>query len=67
MLCPDNDSSTARFLTEDADVWTQNAWDHVPPPDDQADHIVSSLQKQRLAPVPDKDKETYNSKPAKYW
>ncbi|KAF8141437.1 S-adenosyl-L-methionine-dependent methyltransferase [Boletus edulis] len=57
----------SRFLTEDADVWTQNAWDHVPPPDDQAEHIASSLQRQRLAPVPDGDKVKYNSKPAKYW
>jgi tRNAThr (cytosine32-N3)-methyltransferase len=56
-----------RFLTEDANVWTQNAWDHVPPPNDQAEHITSSLQRQRLAPVPDEDKEKYNSKPAKYW
>ncbi|KAF8548710.1 methyltransferase [Imleria badia] len=57
----------SRFLTEDANVWTQNAWDHVPAPDDQADSIASSLQRQRLAPVPDQDKEIYNSKPAKYW
>ncbi|KAH0836805.1 S-adenosyl-L-methionine-dependent methyltransferase [Lanmaoa asiatica] len=57
----------SRFLTENADVWTQNAWDHVPPPDDQADNITSSLRRQRLAPVPDEDKEKYNSKPAKYW
>ncbi|KAG9313171.1 S-adenosyl-L-methionine-dependent methyltransferase [Chiua virens] len=56
-----------RFLTEDADVWTQNAWDHVPPPDDQAATIAPALQRQRLAPVPDEEKEKYNSKPAKYW
>ncbi|KAN0088211.1 S-adenosyl-L-methionine-dependent methyltransferase [Tylopilus felleus] len=57
----------SRLLTEDTDVWSQNAWDHVPPPDDQAEYIASSLQRQRLAPVPDKDKDKYNSKPAKYW
>ncbi|KIJ65411.1 hypothetical protein HYDPIDRAFT_88559 [Hydnomerulius pinastri MD-312] len=57
----------SRFLTEDSDVWAQNAWDHVPPPEDQAETIAASLQKQRLAPVPDEDKEKYNSKPAKYW
>lgn len=59
--------ATIRLLTEDTDVWSQNAWDHVPPPDDQAEYIASSLQRQRLAPVPDKDKDKYNSKPAKYW
>ncbi|KAG8221091.1 S-adenosyl-L-methionine-dependent methyltransferase [Butyriboletus roseoflavus] len=57
----------SRFLTEDTDVWTQNAWDHVSPPDDQAESIASSLRKQRLAPVPDEEKDIYNSKPAKYW
>ncbi|KAH7890996.1 S-adenosyl-L-methionine-dependent methyltransferase [Phlebopus sp. FC_14] len=57
----------SRFLTEDSDVWTQNAWDHVPPPDDQDETIASSLKRQRLAPVPHEDKDKYNSKPAKYW
>ncbi|KAF9232408.1 S-adenosyl-L-methionine-dependent methyltransferase [Melanogaster broomeanus] len=57
----------SRFLTDDSDVWAQNAWDHVPPPDDQAETIAASLHKQRLAPVPGEDKDKYNSKPAKYW
>ncbi|KAL4062546.1 S-adenosyl-L-methionine-dependent methyltransferase [Scleroderma yunnanense] len=57
----------SRFLTEQSDVWTQNAWDHVPPPDDQAESIARSLEKQRVAPVPVEEKEKYNAKPAKYW
>ncbi|KAI0058943.1 methyltransferase [Artomyces pyxidatus] len=57
----------SRFLTEDADVWSQNAWDHVPPPEDQDEIIAASLAKQRLAPVPDDDKHKYNEKPAKHW
>ncbi|KAF9224185.1 methyltransferase [Gyrodon lividus] len=57
----------SRFLTGDSDVWAQNAWDHVPPPEDQAETITASLERQRLAPVPGQDKEKYNSKPAKYW
>ncbi|OAX36307.1 methyltransferase [Rhizopogon vinicolor AM-OR11-026] len=57
----------SRFLTEDQDVWAQNAWDHVPPPEDQTETITASLARQRLAPVPDDDKKTYNEKPAKYW
>ena len=56
-----------RFLTEDDDVWSQNAWDHVPPPDDQLEKITESLSKQRLKPVPQDEKEKYNSKPAKHW
>ncbi|KAH7909696.1 S-adenosyl-L-methionine-dependent methyltransferase, partial [Hygrophoropsis aurantiaca] len=57
----------SRFLTESSDVWAQNAWDHVPPPKDQAETITASLAKQRLAPVPDEEKIKYNEKPAKYW
>ena len=57
----------ARFLTDDADVWSQNAWDHVPPPDDQDEVISAALTKQKSAPVPDGDKAKYNEKPARHW
>ncbi|KAG1747871.1 S-adenosyl-L-methionine-dependent methyltransferase [Suillus paluster] len=57
----------SRFLTQDSDVWAQNAWDHVPPPEDQTETITASLARQRLVPVPDNDKKTYNEKPAKFW
>ncbi|KAG1724180.1 S-adenosyl-L-methionine-dependent methyltransferase [Suillus lakei] len=57
----------SRFLTQDSDVWAQNAWDHVPPPDDQTETITASLARQRLVPVPDDEKKNYNAKPAKYW
>ncbi|KAG0704633.1 S-adenosyl-L-methionine-dependent methyltransferase [Suillus ampliporus] len=57
----------SRFLTQDSDVWAQNAWDHVPPPEDQTETITASLARQRLVPVPENDKKTYNEKPAKYW
>jgi hypothetical protein len=56
-----------RFLTENADVWSQNAWDHVPPPADQDAIIAASLARQRAAPVPEGDKHKYNTKPAKHW
>ncbi|KAI0050991.1 methyltransferase [Auriscalpium vulgare] len=57
----------SRFLTDETDVWSQNAWDHVPPPDDQEEVIAASLARQRLAPVPHNDKPKYNDKPAKHW
>ncbi|KAI0759338.1 S-adenosyl-L-methionine-dependent methyltransferase [Irpex lacteus] len=57
----------SRFLTNEADVWSQNAWDHVPPPDDQDETIAAALAKQRSAPVPDDEKSKYNEKPAKHW
>jgi tRNAThr (cytosine32-N3)-methyltransferase len=54
-------------LTSEADVWSQNAWDHVPPPDDQAETIAKSLSRQRLNPVPFEEKDKFNEKPAKHW
>ena len=57
----------SRFLTDDADVWSQNAWDHVPPPDDQDAKIAASLARQRARPVPEEEKAKYNEKPAKHW
>ncbi|KAF5316640.1 hypothetical protein D9619_006243 [Psilocybe cf. subviscida] len=57
----------SRFLTDEQDVWSQNAWDHVPPPDDQDEAIAKSLSKQRSAPVPDEEKVRLNEKPAKHW
>lgn len=56
-----------RFLTENDDVWSQNAWDHVPPPADQDATIAASLARQRAAPVPEEDKPKYNTRPAKHW
>ncbi|KAH9066798.1 S-adenosyl-L-methionine-dependent methyltransferase [Lactarius vividus] len=50
-----------------ADVWSQNAWDHVPSPPDQHATIAASLARQRAAPVPQSDKQKYNAKPAKHW
>ncbi|KAL5492311.1 hypothetical protein ACEPAI_3758 [Sanghuangporus weigelae] len=57
----------SRFLTADADVWSKNAWDHVPPPDDHHERIASSLARQRAKPVPEEEKTKYNQKPAKHW
>ncbi|KJA23508.1 hypothetical protein HYPSUDRAFT_66195 [Hypholoma sublateritium FD-334 SS-4] len=57
----------SRFLTDEVDVWSQNAWDHVPAPDHQVEAIAKSLSKQRLAPVPLEEKQKLNEKPAKHW
>ncbi|KLO19294.1 methyltransferase [Schizopora paradoxa] len=57
----------SRFLTPDKDVWSKNAWDHVPPPDDQHEVISSSLARQRSKPVPEDEKHKYNEKPARHW
>ncbi|KAJ8503313.1 hypothetical protein ONZ45_g10977 [Pleurotus djamor] len=57
----------SRFLNDESQVWSHNAWDHVPPPDDQAEKIVQSLTRQRANPVPLEDQPKYNDKPAKHW
>ncbi|KXN90683.1 tRNA(Thr) (cytosine(32)-N(3))-methyltransferase [Leucoagaricus sp. SymC.cos] len=59
--------SSYRFLTDEADVWSQNAWDHVPPPDDQSEVIAASLKRQRSAPVSTEEHAKYNEKPARHW
>lgn len=56
-----------RFLLDEADVWNQNAWDHVPPPEDQLETIAASLSRQKIAPVPEEEKQKYNDKPARHW
>ncbi|KAF9038573.1 S-adenosyl-L-methionine-dependent methyltransferase [Panaeolus papilionaceus] len=57
----------SRFLTDEQDVWSQNAWDHVPPPDDQAEAIEKSISRQKLNPVSPEEKQKYNDKPARHW
>ncbi|KAJ7230691.1 methyltransferase [Mycena pura] len=57
----------SRFLTDETEVWTQNAWDHVPPPDDQDEIIAASLLRQRGAPVSDPEKQKYHERPARHW
>ncbi|KZT25367.1 methyltransferase [Neolentinus lepideus HHB14362 ss-1] len=57
----------SRFLIDEADVFSHNAWDHVPPPEDQTEKIAASLARQHSAPVPDEDKYKYNDRPARHW
>ncbi|KIM90183.1 hypothetical protein PILCRDRAFT_59943 [Piloderma croceum F 1598] len=57
----------ARRVIDEANVWSQNAWDHVPPPDDQIETITASLARQRIAPVPDNEKSKYNENPSRHW
>ncbi|KAL5633338.1 hypothetical protein ACGC1H_003738 [Rhizoctonia solani] len=57
----------SRFLTEDQNVWSKNAWDHVPPPSDQAERVEKALGRQRNSPVPKEAHSKYNGNPASYW
>ncbi|KAG9014372.1 hypothetical protein FRB94_012778 [Tulasnella sp. JGI-2019a] len=57
----------SRYLMDESLVFQQNAWDHVPPPDDQGEKIDEAIARQRSCPVSDDKKLTYNSKPAYFW
>ncbi|KAJ3890455.1 methyltransferase [Lentinula edodes] len=57
----------SRFLVDPSLTFTQNAWDHVPPPVDQGATIATSLARQRAAVVSEEERLKLNSKPAKYW
>ena len=56
-----------RFLTEDKDVWSHNAWDRVPPPDDQDEIVAAAMAKQRSLPVSEEEKAKINAKPSRSW
>ncbi|KAJ3765984.1 methyltransferase, partial [Lentinula raphanica] len=57
----------SRFLVDPSLTFTQNAWDHVPPPTDQEATIAASLARQRAAVVSAEETQKLNAKPAKYW
>ncbi|KIY68041.1 methyltransferase [Cylindrobasidium torrendii FP15055 ss-10] len=58
----------SRYLRDEADVFTRNAWDNVvPDPESQAEVIAASLARQRAAPVLDAAKAWCNENPHKPW
>jgi tRNAThr (cytosine32-N3)-methyltransferase len=56
-----------RLLKNEADVWSYNSWDHVPPPNDQNDIVAAALAKQHSSPVLSEDKVKYNTRPSRNW
>ena len=75
--------SGSRYLTDEAQVFEKNAWDHVPPPEDQDEKISAAIARQKKVPVPDDKKSEsyvisvsqhligatvkYNTRPSLYW
>ena len=75
--------SGLRYLTDEAQVFEKNAWDHVPPPEDQDEKISAAIARQKKVPVPDDKKSEsyvisvsrqlisaivkYNTRPSLYW
>ncbi|CCD24937.1 LOW QUALITY PROTEIN: tRNA(Thr) (cytosine(32)-N(3))-methyltransferase NDAI_0E01210 [Naumovozyma dairenensis CBS 421] len=56
-----------RNLAEGADVWDHNAWDNVEWGEEQIQEAQEKIKEQMKNPVPDFDKNLYNSNPARYW
>ncbi|GAA5830321.1 hypothetical protein JCM11251_001306 [Rhodosporidiobolus azoricus] len=56
-----------RFLTEDRDPWTHNAWDQVEWGPEEEKFAQEALEKQRNSPVPQHVQEELNAKPAEQW
>lgn len=56
-----------RVLKADDEVWNHNAWDNVEWGEEQISAAEEKIQKQYNDPVPDFDKNLYNSNPARYW
>lgn len=54
-------------MTDDQDVWSHNAWDRVPPPDDQDEVVAAAMTKQRSLPVSEEEKAKINAKPSRNW
>ncbi|ODV94706.1 hypothetical protein PACTADRAFT_50566 [Pachysolen tannophilus NRRL Y-2460] len=56
-----------RFLENEDDVFSHNAWDHAEWGEEQRQEAEAKIAKQYDAPVDEFDKNLYNSNPARYW
>ncbi|KIW42112.1 uncharacterized protein PV06_05697 [Exophiala oligosperma] len=56
-----------RYLSESADVFEYNAWDHVVPDEEYYEYCESQYAAQRAAPVSDFDRARLNENPEKWW
>jgi len=56
-----------RYLSETADVYEYNAWDHVTPDEEHKIFSEEQYAKQRAAPVSDFDRDRFNAQPEKWW
>jgi tRNAThr (cytosine32-N3)-methyltransferase len=56
-----------RFLLEEDDVFSYNAWDHVVPDEEHYQYCEAQYAAQRAKPVSDFDRERFNAHPEKWW
>lgn len=57
----------ARLLTDNADIWSHNAWDHVTPPASHYDAVAATLARQAETKLSLEEAEVFHSSPAGYW
>lgn len=56
-----------RYLDNEEDVFSHNAWDHVEWGEEQIEQAKAMIAQQYTHPVGEFEKNLYNSNPAKYW
>ena len=56
-----------RYLSEEDDVFSYNAWDHVTPDTEHYEHCEAQYAAQRACPVSDFDRARFNDNPEKWW
>lgn len=56
-----------RILTDESSVFEQNAWDHAPWGEEQEQHALKEIARQKLDPVPQELIEDYHANAAENW
>lgn len=56
-----------RYLSEEDDVFSYNAWDHVVPDASHDEYCETQYAIQRASPVSDFDRTRFNNNPEKWW
>ncbi|KAF9082695.1 hypothetical protein BGX23_012204 [Mortierella sp. AD031] len=64
---PDSKTFGGRILKDEADVFQQNAWDHAPWGEEQEQHALNEIARQKQDPVPEELVETYHKEAADNW
>ncbi|KAF9991183.1 hypothetical protein BGZ75_002810 [Mortierella antarctica] len=64
---PETKAFGGRILTDESDVFEQNAWDHAPWGEEQEQHALNEIARQQRDPVPEELVETYHAEAADNW
>ncbi|KAJ1935829.1 hypothetical protein EC988_008368, partial [Linderina pennispora] len=56
-----------RTLSSGRDVFEHNAWDNVEPDSDHEEYASGQIKMHREHPVPEEEREKYNTNPEQFW